>query len=145
MQSMRFAASKTVEAGKQRRIVRRNFVKLRCQQTAERERRHNSDRQSNNDRSHSLVHNQAQHVAGLRARAPCAHRSRPCAVRRCKRRPHKFRCSRATAQRRQKFREATSSAALARALARRLCPSICGNGNRRARDQLSSARIAPVW
>src|SRR4030095_7772792 len=49
------------------RIVRRHFVKLRCQQTANGVRRHNSDCQADNHWPHPLVYNQAPHVAGLRA------------------------------------------------------------------------------
>src|SRR5213078_1740541 len=51
----------------QKWIVWRNLIKLSSDQPTERECRNDSDDQADNHRSHSLIHNQTQHVAGLSA------------------------------------------------------------------------------
>src|SRR5437764_3725427 len=54
-------------AAEQRRVVGRNLVELRGDQTTERKRRNDSDCQANHDGSHPLINNQSQHVARLGA------------------------------------------------------------------------------
>src|SRR5438067_4754537 len=54
-------------AAEQCRIVRGNLIELRGDQTTERKRNRNPDRKTDDHRSHSLINNQPQHIARLRA------------------------------------------------------------------------------
>src|SRR5205085_2420329 len=51
----------------QKWIVSRDLIKLRRDQSPERERSDNADGEPNHNGFHSLIHNKAQHIAGLRA------------------------------------------------------------------------------
>src|SRR5205823_9692880 len=66
-------------AAEQHWVVRRNLIELRRDQAVERERRNDAEREPAHHRLHSLVHNQAQHVARLRTQRH-AHSNFSCAL-----------------------------------------------------------------
>src|SRR5437763_8022264 len=54
-------------AAEQCRVVGRSLIKLRCNQSTECKRSRKSDGKTDDHRSHSLIHNQPQHIARLGA------------------------------------------------------------------------------